>query len=136
MIQKEEILKEAWYKAVKSSGSGGQHVNKVATCVQLFFNLDESKLLDEGQRLKIKKHLKNKISHEGILMVECGESRSQAKNKQLVSEKFFALIIESFREKKKRIKTHTPARVKEKRLKDKKERSKIKAERNFRTDHG
>ena len=132
MIQKENILKEVIYKAVRSGGSGGQHVNKVATCVQLFFDIDQSDILDEHQKLKIKKSLKNRINSEGVFMIECSESRSQAQNKQLVGDKFFNLLIESFKEKKRRIKTHTPNLVKEKRLKEKKQKSEIKANRNFR----
>ena len=55
MIQKENILKEAIYKAVRSGGSGGQHVNKVATCVQLFFDIHQSEVLDENQKNKLNK---------------------------------------------------------------------------------
>ena len=104
MIQKENILKEAIYKAVRSGGSGGQHVNKVATCVQLFFDIHQSEVLDENQKNKLNKSLRNRINSEGILMLECSESRSQAQNKKMVGDKFFNLLIESFKEKKRRIK--------------------------------
>lgn len=132
MIQKEDILKEAIYKAVRSGGSGGQHVNKVATCVQLFFDIPQSEVLDEIQKNKLSKSLKNRINVEGVLMLECSESRSQAQNKKLVGDKFFNLLVQSFKEKKRRIKTHTPTSVKERRLKEKKQKSEIKANRNFR----
>lgn len=132
MIQKEDILKEAIYKAVRSGGSGGQHVNKVATCIQLFFDIPQSEVLDENQKNKLSKSLKNRINVEGVLMLECSESRSQAQNKKLVGDKFFNLLVQSFKEKKRRIKTLTPASVKEYRLKEKKQKSEIKANRNFR----
>jgi ribosome-associated protein len=132
VIQKENILKEAIYKAVRSGGSGGQHVNKVATCVQLFFDIHQSEVLDENQKNKLSKSLKNRINVEGVLMLECSESRSQAQNKKMVGDKFFNLLIESFKEKKRRIKTHTPTAIKEKRLKEKKLKSEVKANRNFR----
>ncbi len=132
MIEKADILKELSYKAVRSSGSGGQNVNKVATCVQLFFDVSNSSVLDDEQKIKVGKYLKNKISKEGILVLECSESRSQARNKQLVNDKFFALVLASFREKKKRLKTNLPKFVKENRLKAKKQKSEIKAGRSFR----
>ena len=132
MIEKADILKELSYKAVRSSGSGGQNVNKVATCVQLFFDVSNSSVLDDEQKIKVGKYLKNKISKEDILVLECSESRSQARNKQLVNDKFFALVLASFREKKKRLKTNLPKFVKENRLKAKKQKSEIKAGRSFR----
>ena len=132
MIEKADILKELSYKAVRSSGSGGQNVNKVATCVQLFFDVSNSSVLDDEQKIKVGKYLKNKISKEGILVLECSESRSQARNKQLVNDKFFALVLASFREKKKRLKTNLPKFVKENRLKAKKLKSEVKAGRSFR----
>lgn len=132
MIQKEDILKEAIYKAVRSGGSGGQHVNKVATCVQLFFDITQSEVLDENQKNKLNKSLKNRINMDGVLMLECSESRSQAQNKKMVGDKFFNLLVQSFKEKKRRIKTHTPTSVKELRLKEKKQKSEIKSNRNFR----
>jgi|688.fasta_scaffold1583046_1 ribosome-associated protein len=132
MIEKAAILREPSFKAVRSSGSGGQNVNKVATCVQLYFDVDNSFLLTEDQKAKVKKHLKNRINSEGVLMIDCSESRSQARNKQLVMDKFFELLLTAFREKKKRIKTHIPHGVSENRLKVKKQKAEIKAGRRYR----
>lgn len=130
-MTKEILEQEVIYKAIRSGGKGGQNVNKVATCVQLFFDIKNTKALDEKSRHLILTKLGNKINSDGVLMLDCSETRSQLKNKELVYKKFLQLLAAALIQQKKRIKTKTPASVKLKRLSDKKIRAEVKAGRSF-----
>jgi ribosome-associated protein len=77
MFDKEAVLSELEFKAVRSSGSGGQHVNKVATKVELSFDIENSQFLSEVQKDLLKKQYKNRISKEGLLILSSDERRSQ-----------------------------------------------------------
>ena len=131
MINKSLVEQELIFKAVRSGGKGGQNVNKVATCVQLYFDLSKTQAFDENSKQKLATKLANRISIDSILMLDCSETRSQLKNKELVLKKFYTIIQNALTEQKKRIKTKTPESVKLKRLSDKKNRSEVKAGRNF-----
>lgn len=97
------ILKaELNFRTSRSSGSGGQHVNKVATRVELLFDVDGSQFLNDAQKQRIKRKLHNRITKEGILQLDCSETRSQHRNKQLVIEQFENLIREALRPPKRR----------------------------------
>jgi ribosome-associated protein len=114
---------------VRSSGSGGQNVNKVSSKVQLKWNIDNSFIFSEFQKNKIKKFLKNKINKDGFLVLESEEYREQFKNRELVVEKLKTLIRTAlFEEKTRRITKPTRA-SKEKRIKEKKEKSEKKQNR-------
>lgn len=128
-MNKTTINTELIYKAVKSSGSGGQHVNKTATKVELYFNIETSKGLSEDEKTKLKNALKNKINTDGILTLSCGQTRSQLKNKTLVTKRFFNLIEAHLVEQKPRIKTKNPKAVKRKRLLNKRINAQKKANR-------
>jgi ribosome-associated protein len=124
-----DLINEVTYKAVRSSGAGGQNVNKVATQVELYFDVNSSVILSQEQKEKLHVRLSNKISKEGLLMIACQESRSQAKNKELVTRKFLDLITAAMKEQKKRRKSGIPTAVKEKRLKLKRINSEVKRNR-------
>ena len=98
----EKILKELNFKAIRSSGAGGQHVNKVSSKVELSFNLENSEGIssDEKERLQLK--LASKLTKDYILIISCDESRSQHKNKELVIKRFFKLIKENLKVAKRR----------------------------------
>lgn len=129
MINEELLLQELKFKAVRSSGSGGQHVNKVSSKVELTFNVFNSlALLDDQKEVLINK-LQNRLTKEGFLILQCDESRSQHKNKELVIKRFLELIKTSLIVPKKRIPTKIPKAVIRKRLKSKRKISDKKANR-------
>jgi ribosome-associated protein len=88
-----EILnKELSFKAVRSSGAGGQHVNKVSSKVELFFDLQYSKALSNDEKQLLFKNLQSRLSKEQVLILSCAESRSQHKNKEIVINRFLELL--------------------------------------------
>lgn len=129
MLDEESILAELNFKAVRSSGSGGQHVNKVASKVELQFNIPTSTILSEEQKSQLLENLKSKISKEGTLTIQCGETRSQHKNKAIVINRFFGLLNDALKVEIERKPTKTPKHVKIKRLKKKRQHSEKKANR-------
>ncbi len=129
MINKEALLQELTFKAVRSSGAGGQHVNKVSSKMELTFNLLESLALNEHQKERLQNKLQHRLTKDGMLILHCDESRSQHKNKDLVIKSFLALITSSLIIPKKRIPTKIPKSVIRKRLKNKRHRSEKKANR-------
>ena len=120
------FLPELSFKTSRSSGKGGQNVNKVSSKVELNFDVVNSALLDQEQKQKILMRLANRINKENILQIIVQSDRSQLRNKESAIEKFQELILNCFIEKKKRIRSKTPRSVKEKRLKSKKKRGEIK----------
>jgi len=129
MFDEEALLNELSFKAVKSSGSGGQHVNKVASKIELYFNLNISEVFNEAQKSNIQEKLKNRLTKDGVLILQCDESRSQHKNKEIVIKRFLKLLKNTLVEEKKRVPTKIPRAVVRKRLKNKKYRSEKKANR-------
>ena len=111
--------KEYFFNTSRSSGPGGQHINKTETRVELRFHIDNSELLSDEEKLIIKYKLKNRINAEGYLQVVVQEYRSQYKNKQLAEQRFFELLILAMRKTKKRRPTAIPKKAKEKRLQTK-----------------
>jgi ribosome-associated protein len=120
MIDKELILKELSFKATRSSGSGGQNVNKVSTKVELRFNITDSLLLSDNEKDRVRKKIKNRISSEDILIITSDSERTQLGNKKMVIEIFFDLLEKALKKPKKRIKTRPTGASKERRLKEKK----------------
>ena len=129
MFDEDALVKELTFKAVRSSGSGGQHVNKVATKVEILFNLNDSAVFDDDQKQKLKKKLKNKLTKDGLLLLQCGETRSQYKNKALVTERFLELLKTALTIAKKRVPTKVPGAAVKKRLMVKQVQSEKKANR-------
>jgi len=129
MFNEEALLKELTFKAIRSSGSGGQHVNKVASKVELFFNLNTSEVFDDKQKNTLQEKLQNRLTKDGVLILQCGESRSQHKNKTIIIKRFLELLKNALVKEKKRVPTKIPRAVIRKRLKNKKYRSEKKANR-------
>lgn len=119
-MQQEQILTELQFKAIRSSGPGGQHANKVSSKVELSFHIESSAGLTERQKKRALLKLGNKISKEGNLILQCDESRSQHKNKELVTKRFLKLLEKSLIVPKARKKSRPTRSSIEKRLKSKK----------------
>jgi ribosome-associated protein len=123
MVNEDALLQELTFKAVRSSGAGGQHVNKVSSKVELAFNLFESSVFREELKERLINKLQNRLTKEGVLILQCDESRSQHKNKELVIKRFLDLINRALIIPKKRIPTKIPRAVIKKRLKSKRKLS-------------
>ncbi len=128
-MEPEKIISELTFKAVRSSGAGGQNVNKVSSKVVLTFDLTSSKALSDEEKLLLQNKLATRLTSENILILNCDEDRSQLKNKELVVKRFLTLIKKSLLVPKLRKPTKIPRSVIEKRLKDKKNISGIKSTR-------
>lgn len=101
-MNKEAIIKELNFKAVRSGGAGGQHVNKVSSKVELIFDIQNSSEFSDDEKNLLLKNLQTKLTKENVLLLSCDESRSQHKNKELVIERFFAIIERGLKVPKKR----------------------------------
>ena len=125
----ENIIKELSFKAIRSSGAGGQHVNKVSSKVELTFELNISNELSEEEKELLLKNLSTKLTKKNVLILQCDESRSQHKNKELVIDRFIKLIVAGLTRPKKRKATKPSKSSIQKRLKSKKKHSEKKTTR-------
>ncbi len=123
------LFNEVSFKAVRSSGAGGQHVNKTASKVILTFNVEQSSGLSEEEKHLLSKKLQSRLTLNNELKLECSETRSQHKNKELVLERFKELILKGLVKPKKRKKTKPSRASKFKRLREKKMNSEKKSNR-------
>ncbi len=123
------LLHEVTYKATRSSGPGGQHVNKTSTRVELYWNLEESQAVSDAEKALLRIALESRINREGQIALSASRTRSQLKNKREVTDKFIKLLERKVQPPRVRKKTRTPASVKRKRLKNKRFTSEKKANR-------
>jgi ribosome-associated protein len=119
----------------RSSGPGGQHVNKTNSKVQLLFSIPNSLVLDEVEKDLLLQKLASKIDTEGKIMIQAQESKSQKQNKELTVRKFYDLISKAFAVKKVRKIAKPSKGAIEERLKEKKVQSQKKQARNFKSEH-
>src|SRR5690554_3028467 len=97
-----DFNKELFFKSSRSSGKGGQHVNKTESRQSLFFNVEESSLLTIKEKDLLKKRWANRLSKEGILQIDVESSRSQIQNKKIAIQRFYELLKEGLKVSKKR----------------------------------
>lgn len=114
------FIEEMEFSASRSSGPGGQHVNKVNTKVEIRFNIENTKLLTDEEKILLHQNIGNKINKAGELIIVSEEFRSQTKNRQSAIEKFFKLLTKVLSPLKKRIATKPSVSSKMKRRDDKK----------------
>ncbi|MDW5287256.1 alternative ribosome rescue aminoacyl-tRNA hydrolase ArfB [Formosa sp. PL04] len=119
MIDETQLISELSFKAVRSSGAGGQHVNKVSSKVELSFSVLDSSALNEGQKERLITKLQPRLTKNQVLLLQCDESRSQHKNKELVISRFLQSIHDGLKVQKKRRPTRIPKSAIKKRLKGK-----------------
>ena len=122
----EKIISELNYKAVRSSGAGGQNVNKVSSKVVLSFDVKNSQALSDEEKLLIETNLVSRLTLDLVLILNCDEDRSQFINKEIVTKRFLELVKKALIIPKIRKATKIPKAVIRKRIKDKKNISEIK----------
>ena len=120
---------ELTYRATRSGGPGGQHVNTSSTRIELTWNVAESPSLNDEQRARIMTRLKTRIDESGTLRIVASDNRSQTQNRDAATERFAKLIADALRERKARKRTKPPRASKENRLQEKKQRSETKKRR-------
>lgn len=128
-MDKKQIHRELNFKAMRSSGAGGQHVNKVSSKVELTFNIATSEGLSDREKQRIQLKLQSRLTNDGALVLQCDEARSQHRNKDLVVKRFFEILKNALVVPKKRKPTKPTKTSKEKRLKSKKVTAEKKAAR-------
>jgi ribosome-associated protein len=91
-VNQSEIIKELNFKAIRSSGAGGQHVNKTSSKIELTFDLENSNSLSDNEKALLKIKLSSRLTKENSLILFCDESRSQHRNKDIAIKRFLELI--------------------------------------------
>jgi len=126
---RECLIREVEFRTSRSSGPGGQHVNKTESRVELLWSPQDSDCLNEAQKILISGRLSSRITDDGILIMVSEKYRSQYRNKAEVKERFLDLILASLVPVKKRRPTRPTRSSVEKRIRSKKIRGDIKRSR-------
>ncbi|MDO5523254.1 MAG: alternative ribosome rescue aminoacyl-tRNA hydrolase ArfB [Bacteroidia bacterium] len=116
----DKLMSECTFSTARSSGAGGQNVNKVETKVTLYFDVKNSQILTDEQKSILSEKLKNRITKDGVLQLSSESERTQMRNKKVVSDKFINLISKALIPAKKRKATKPTAASIKKRIEDKK----------------
>lgn len=114
---------ELSFRYARSSGPGGQNVNKVETKVTLLFPVEASPSLNDRQRALILERLSNRVSKEGNLRVTTDSHRTRGANQKAAIERFVQLLQSALHERKARQRSRVPKRERRKRLENKRRRS-------------
>jgi ribosome-associated protein len=128
-LDEKQLIQEVSYKAVRSSGAGGQNVNKVSSKVELHFMVANSGAFSESEKERVLNKWQSRLTNNGELILQSDESRSQHKNKELVTQRFLEIIKKALVKPKSRKKTKPSRASKLKRLRNKKMHSEKKSNR-------
>jgi ribosome-associated protein len=125
---------ELAFATSRSSGPGGQNVNKVNTRVTVLFNVDQSATLSPEQRVLLHARLGGRISRAGVLRVVSQRHRTQLANRDAAVERLVQLLRDALTENPERIPPAVPRQAKERRLEEKRRRARVKRERSVNPD--
>ena len=123
------FLPEITFQTSRSSGPGGQNVNKVESRVELRWHLMESQVLTDAQKALILEKLANQLTADGLLLITAQDDRSQYRNKEIVLARFHELLLKSLRRPKPRKATKPNRSAVRQRLEGKKIQGEKKANR-------
>lgn len=115
--------RELSFRASRSGGPGGQHVNNTSSRIELIWDVGTSPSLNEPQRKRLYAKLGNRITNDGLLILASSTHRSQHRNKDEVVERFVEMLREAMQQPKRRKRTRPTRASKEKRLRSKRHRS-------------
>lgn len=118
-LNEEEVAREVRFKATRSSGKGGQHVNKVSTRVEAYLDIPAAECFSSEQKDLLLEKLGGKLSQAGVLQVTSEEERSQLMNKERALKKMLALLEKALKPRKPRKATRPGRAAIEKRLREK-----------------
>lgn len=113
------LLNELHFQATRSSGAGGQHVNKVSSKIELRFSITNSSALSEEEKVQLQQKLNKQLTKNQEIIITCQDSRSQHKNKEIAIKKLVDLLQKSLLKPKKRNKTKPSKKAIKKRLEKK-----------------
>jgi protein subunit release factor B len=133
MISKENLIKELEFRTSRSSGPGGQGVNKTETRVEAIWNIDRSNFFSTEQKDKIRIKLANRINQADELVVVASDHRSQLANKQLAINRIHSLIQDALKVHRPRLATKPTKGSKKRRREMKQQRSELKKNRTWRS---
>lgn len=127
-IPRSELL----FTTSRSSGPGGQHVNKVSSRVTLHFNICQSTSLTDQQKRRMLSNLRARMTKDGVLRLHSQKYRSQSANRADLVDRLRSLLLQSVKPKVPRIPTKIPKVIQERRLQDKRRHGRVKLARSSR----
>jgi ribosome-associated protein len=117
----------------RSSGAGGQHVNKTSSRVEIFWNIDNSRTVTDEQRARLREKLASRLTSDASVRVVASDTRSQTRNRELAEQRLAELVARALIVPRKRKPTKPTKAAKEARLESKRRQSSKKRERSKRS---